>query len=94
MTSGDDDLAYFRVEILDENGLVVPDAQMPVELEISGGDLQAVGNDHPADMHSFQQPLVNSYRGKCLVIVRLTDPGNITILAKSEGLKPGEATVT
>ena len=84
-----DDLAYFIVEIVDENGLVVPHSQLPVELEITGGRLQAVGNDNPQDMHSFQQPLVNSYRGRCQVIVRPEKAGTITVLAKSEGLQEG-----
>ena len=91
LSSRENDLAYFRIEILDENGWVVPDAHLPVEFEITGGALQAVGNDNPADMHSFQQPLVNSYRGKCQVIIRLTKPGTIAVTAKSEGLKQGEA---
>ncbi|HNU78054.1 MAG TPA: hypothetical protein PKM75_06780, partial [Prolixibacteraceae bacterium] len=53
------------------------------------GRLQAVGNDNPQDMHSFQQPLVNSYRGRCQVIVRPEKAGTITVLAKSEGLQEG-----
>ncbi len=89
LSSTVDDLAYFRIEILDENGWVVPDAQLPVALEITGGQLQAVGNDNPADMHSFQQPLVNSYRGKCQVIVRLGKPGEINLTATSGGLQAG-----
>jgi beta-galactosidase len=88
-----DDLAYFSVEILDENGLLVPDASLPVEFEITGGKLQAVANSNPADMHSFQQPKVNTYRGKCQVIIRLEKPGEIFVLAKAEDLKPGDVKI-
>jgi beta-galactosidase len=53
-TSG---LAYFNVEVLDENGLLVPDAEVPVEFTIEGaGILQAVENGNPTDMKSMQQP--------------------------------------
>ena len=39
------DLAYFNVEVLDENGILVPNAEIPVEFEIQGKcKLQAVGN--------------------------------------------------
>lgn len=93
LSLANDDLAYFTVEILDENGQVVPDALLPVELEITGGRLQAVANDHPADMHSFQQPRVNSYRGRCQVIVRPEKPGTIAVAAKAEGLIQGEGSV-
>jgi beta-galactosidase len=88
-----DDLAYFNIEIMDENGLLVPDANLPVEFEITGGILQAVSNSNPADMHSFQLPKVNTYRGKCQVIVRLEKPGVINILAKAEELKPGDGKI-
>lgn len=84
-----DDLAYFNVEVVDENGEVVPDASVPVELEITGGRLQAVGNDNPQDMHSFQLPRVNSYRGQCQAIVRLEKPGILTVTALAEGLQSG-----
>ncbi|HNQ38039.1 MAG TPA: glycoside hydrolase family 2 TIM barrel-domain containing protein [Prolixibacteraceae bacterium] len=84
-----DDLAYFNVEILDENGDVVPDASLPVALEITGGRLQAIGNDNPQEMHSFQQPRVNSFRGRCQVIVRPEKAGTITVTVTAEGLQSG-----
>jgi len=88
-----DDLAYFNIEILDQNGLLVPDANVPVEFEISGGKLQAVSNSNPADMHSFQQPKVSTFRGKCQVIIRLENAYEIKILSKSEGLMEGEGKI-
>jgi len=84
------DLVYFNIEVLDENGLLVPNAEIPVEFEISGGGkLQAVASENPKEMHSFQQPRVKTYRGKCQLIVRVEkDGGEIVVTAKSEGLKP------
>lgn len=84
------DLVYFNIEVLDENGVLVPNARIPVEFEIiGGGKLQAVANENPKEMHSFQQPQVNSYRGKCQLIVRKDKSGAaIQVTAKSEGLKP------
>ena len=89
----DDELAYFNVEIQDENGLTVPNVQIPVNLEISGGKLQAVANSNPKDMHSFQQPKVNTFRGKCQVIVRVEKQGQIMLYAKAEGMKEGTGSV-
>jgi beta-galactosidase len=84
------DLAYFNIEVLDENGLQVPNAEIPVEFEISGPcKLQAVASENPKDMHSFQQPRVKTYHGRCQLIVRLEkEGGKIVVTAKSEGLKP------
>jgi beta-galactosidase len=88
------DLAYFNIEVLDENGLLVPDAEVPVEFEISGPcTLQAVASENPKDMHSFQQPFVNTFRGRCQLIVRLSnEPGEINVSAKSEELQSGTRT--
>lgn len=88
------DLAYFNIEVLDENGLLVPDAEIPVEFSISGPcNLQAVASENPKDMHSFQQPFVNTFRGRCQLIVRLSnESGEINVSAKSDGLQPGTQT--
>lgn len=85
------DLVYFNIEVLDENGLLIPDAEIPVDFEISGGGkLQAVACDNPKYMQSFQQPRVKTFRGRCQLILRLDGTGSeIQVTAKSEGLKPG-----
>ncbi|MDO8952224.1 MAG: hypothetical protein Q7U86_06330, partial [Draconibacterium sp.] len=68
---------------------LVPNAEIPVEFEISGGGkLQAVASENPKEMHSFQQPSVKTYRGKCQLILRLAETGGeIAVTAKSEGLQ-------
>jgi beta-galactosidase len=81
--------------VLDENGLLVPNAEIPVEFEIQGnGKLQAVGNGNPMDMKSFQQPNVNTFRGRCQLIVSLlNESGEISVSAKSGDLKTGKRKV-
>ena len=95
VTASYNDLAYFNIEVLDENGVPVPHAEIPVEFTIEGvGTLQAVGNGNPTGMKSFQQPRVLTYRGKCQVIVRSSEtPGEITVTARSQGLESGTARV-
>jgi len=85
------DLVYYNIEVLDENGLPVPDAEIPVEFEILGGrKLLAVASDNPKGMQSFQQPRVKTFRGRCQLILRLDETGGeIKVTAKSEGLKSG-----
>jgi len=92
---GENDLVYFNVEVLDENGNLVPNAGIPVNFEIQGdGKLQAVGNGNPTDMKSFQQQHVTTFRGKCQLIVRLDKAGGqVSVSAKSEGLETGSATI-
>jgi beta-galactosidase len=88
-----DDLAYFNIEIQDEKGQTVPNVQIPINFEISSGKLQAIANSNPRDMHSFQQPKVNAFRGKCQVIVRVEKPGAILVRAKGEGIYQGTGSV-
>ena len=94
--ASENDLAYFNIEVLDANGLLVPDAEIPVEFTIQGRcKLQAVGNGSPTDMKSFQQPKVNTFRGRCQIIVHLLEGGNeIVVSAKSKGLKDAECKVS
>ena len=83
-------MVYYNIEVLDENGSMVPNAEIPVEFEISGGGkLQAVASENPAEMQSFQQPREKTFRGRCQLIVRLSETGReLVVSAKSEGLKP------
>ncbi len=89
------DLSYITVEIVDEKGRVVPDAETPIQFAITGnGELAGVGNANPADMASFKQPQRKTYRGRCLVILRPKgEPGNITLEAKAEGLEPAKIVI-
>jgi beta-galactosidase len=88
-------LAYFNVKVVDEEGMLVPDADIPIDFEIEGGYiLQAVANGNPQDMKSFQQPSVHAFRGKCQLIVRSAEkPGLMKVTAHSEGVETGEAVV-
>lgn len=90
-----DDLIYFNVEVLDDNGNLVPNADIPVEFEITGeGKLQAVANGNPSDMKSFQQAKVNTFRGRCqLIVLPKKESGEIVVSVKSEGLRSGECKV-
>jgi len=89
------DLSYVAVEIADDKGNVVPNANLPVEFSTSGaGELAAIGNANPSEMASFHQPKRNTFRGKCLVILRPKgDAGDITLEAKSPGLQSAKIVV-
>jgi beta-galactosidase len=89
------DLSYVTVEIVDDKNNVVPNANVPVEFSISGaGELTAVGNANPSEMASFHQSKRNTFRGKCLVILRPKgNAGDITLEATSPGLQSAKIVV-
>jgi len=89
------DLLYVTVEITDEAGNLVPDADLPVQFKVDGaGELAAVENGNPKDVKSFRRPEVTSFKGKCLVILRPSGTaGEIKLKAESEGLAGTETIV-
>jgi len=89
------DLSYVTVEVLDENGLLVPDSNVSIQFGISGeGELAAVENGNPTDMKSFRTPKVNSFRGRCLAILRPNGrKGELKLKAESEELAGSELIV-
>jgi hypothetical protein len=82
------DLSYIRIELIDENGLTVPDADYPIQLSVSGkGEIAAAGNASPTDMESFRSSAPTTFHGKALAIVRpVGHSGTIVLKAVAEGM--------
>jgi beta-galactosidase len=89
------DLSFIRIEAVDRNGLVVPDAAVKIKLTITGnGELAASGNASPNDMESVNRKVIKTYKGKAQAILRpFSTAGDITLKAESEGLTAGEITI-
>ena len=84
------DLSYVTVEVVDQRGTVVPNAEVPIHFTVTGtGELAAVGSPAPNDAASFRLPLRKTYQGRALAILQPTgDAGIITLKAEADGLKP------
>jgi beta-galactosidase len=82
------DLSYVTVEIVDEHGVLAPDAATSVRFTLTGaGELAATGSAAPNDAASFQAPLRTTYQGSCLAILRPKGAaGPITLKAEADGL--------
>lgn len=89
------DLSFVTVNVTDDNDNVVPNGTVPIEFSVQGtGELFAVGNANPSEMASFKQPKRNTFRGRCLAILRTKgNPGEIILEAKSPGLRTAKITV-
>jgi beta-galactosidase len=89
------DLAYVSVELIDEHGNVIPNNDLPVKFIIEGeGSLAGVTNAHPSELKSFQQPICNTFRGRCLVILQPNGrKGSITLKAEAAGVQPAIVSV-
>lgn len=83
------DLSFVTVEVLDDDGRLVPRADDLVEFHVEGaGSIIAVDNGDPTSHESFQAAHRKVFNGKALAIVQSDgNAGEITFEAKSENLQ-------
>lgn len=89
--SGMQNVAHIRVEIIDENGNIIPDADLPVQLSVEGdGMLIGFDNGNPRDHDPMKSNQRKTFNGLALAVVQSTGKaGSIRIKATSKGLKEG-----
>jgi beta-galactosidase len=90
------DIVNVKVEIVDENGLVVPTASNLIEFKIEGeGVLIGTDNGNPQDKTQMKSKQRSAYNGLALAVIQSTEKsGNIRITATSSGLKDASLLVT
>jgi beta-galactosidase len=83
------DIVNVKVEIIDENGSVVPTANNAIEFKVEGeGVLIGTDNGNPQDKTQMKSKQRAAYNGLALAVVQSTEKsGNIRLTAVSEGLK-------
>lgn len=86
------DLAYVKMEIIDKDGEVIPDANLPVSIRCQGnGSVVASGNAAYDDMKSFRSLTPDTFRGKAIAIVQPQEErGKITLTVSAEGLEDSQ----
>lgn len=84
------DLSYIEISVLDENGVLVPDAANRVKVTVEGeGRLVALDNGRQNDYQSYYDDNRAAYNGKLVAIVQATsEDGDFTVTAEAEGLEP------
>jgi beta-galactosidase len=83
------DIAYIKVEIVDENGYLVPDANNLIEFKVEGdGVLAGTDNGNPQDITPMKSNKRQTFNGLALAIIQSTQQsGNIRLTAVSENIK-------
>ena len=81
LASGED-LAYITLEVIDKNGNIVPDANIPLNVDVKGrATLLAAASANLKDLEPKTSSEVTTYKGRAIVVIR-------------SGSKSGKATVT
>jgi beta-galactosidase len=98
ITANRNDLSYVKVEVIDKQGNIIPNANLPVTFTVSGvGEIAGSGNACPTDMESVNNKVCKTYYGRALAILRPLKglkTGTITLKAEAYGLELGEINVT
>lgn len=90
-----EDLCYVEVDVVDENGVMVPRANNDIQFSVSGnGRIVGTDNGDPTDFTNMKSSRRAAFNGKALVIVQSTrKAGSFTLTATSAGLPIASATV-
>ena len=87
------DVAHFRVEVLDANGVLVPRADARVRFDVAGGELVATDNGNLRDLEPFRLAERRAFNGLALAIVRPTAAGRLRVAVSADGLRGATADV-
>lgn len=88
-----EDLSFITVEVVDENGIMVPDAASQIQFEVSANaKIVGVDNGNQTSHESLKGSTIKAFNGKCLVVVQAGEnAGEVVLTARATGLK--ESTV-
>ena len=96
VASDGEDVCYVNVSVRDAEGLVVPNAKLPVSFALEGsGEIVATDNGDETDFGDFHSPSRSTFNGWAQVIVRANRGavGVLRLTASSDGLKPCTAEI-
>jgi beta-galactosidase len=90
------DVGLIHVNVVDDNGNVVPDADNLISFTISGsGQLIGVDNGNQRDDDSFKLSLRKAFKGHAYAVIQASrKPGVIKLTVQADGLKPASVTIT
>lgn len=84
-----DHVAHVEVQIVDDKGVLVPDAVHNVRFTIEGpGHIVAVDSGSVVSVEPFQAMERKAWQGRCLAILRAAAAGKLTLTAEADGLTP------
>ena len=90
-----DDVANVEIQLVDENGTLVPTAADLLQFTVSGpGRILGLDSGNVMSTEPFQATERKAYQGRALAILRATAAGKITLTAKAEGLPPASVELT
>jgi beta-galactosidase len=90
------DLSFVTIDVVDANGVIVPNADNLVKFQLEGpGAIIGVDNGDPVSHESFKAPFRKAFHGKCLVVIQAGETsGSVKLNVSSEGLPAAVVEIT
>ncbi|MGD0591870.1 MAG: glycoside hydrolase family 2 TIM barrel-domain containing protein [Bacteroidota bacterium] len=90
-----DDLSNIKIEIVDKDGHICPNADNLVKFKIEGtGIIVGVGNGNPISHEYFKANERKAFHGLCLAVIQSKgEQGTIRLSAESEGLQAAKVLI-
>ena len=91
-----EDICYVNVCVKDAEGLVVPNAKVPVTFSIEGpGEILATDNGDETDFDDFRKPVRKTFNGWAQALVRAHSgaTGKLAVTATSHGFAPTSTSI-
>jgi beta-galactosidase len=89
-----EDMTFMTVNILDEDGFLVPDANNQINVEVTGSArFKGICNGDATSLEVFTKPTMKAFHGQLVIGIQNNGKkGTATVKVSGKGLKP--ATVT
>ena len=89
-----DDLVFITCDILDANGVFVPDADTKVTFTCTGGTVLGTDNGNAACVENMRGNVRSAFSGKCLCVCRHDGKaGELVVTAEADGVEGASVTV-
>ena len=88
MKAAGESLYYVNAKLIDENGQVVPDADILLKAEVTGAaELLGFGSGNPITDENYSKGQFTSYLGRALAVLRAGyEAGEAKLTVSAEGL--------
>ncbi len=90
-----EDMTFITVNILDQDGILVPDADNSIQVGVTGAaDFKGICNGDATSTEVFSKPTMKTFHGQLVIGIQSNGKqGDATIKVTGKGLKPATLTV-
>ncbi len=79
-------LLFVTIEVVDSAGRIVPEAQLPLEVKVTGGSLLGLGNANPRDNDPYYDVKHTTWNGRALAVIKPASKGKTVVEVNDERL--------